>query len=492
MKEKSTLKDVANNYLTHTREEKGITLIALIVTIIVLIILAGVTLNIALDNDGIINKTKEAAKEYEKAQIEEQIELAIITSRMGSQGEIDKESLYNELTKITGANVIKGEGDAFPWQIKIKGYEYEITETGEIILKGETTQEPTEIAISQITIANNNIEIEKGKTAQIEITKEPNNTTEGVTYTSNNTEIATVNENGVVTGIGVGETTITIAGQKTTNVTATCTVKVTLEGIGATEVKENASQYYGALVENYTVQYNDEGGTKWRIFYSDGTNIYLIADDYISSNYAPDAPSGSGIYVNSTYGLSFDNVINDYTGASNIESSIGNKWLGKFMAKYPESENSNIKAVAYMLDTSIWNSHYKNDYAEYVIGGPTIEMFSESYKDTHPTNYIECEVTSSNGYQVRWKGGSYADFISGLTQDDYKSIYIKSDNSKANGMWLASPSAYVSDYVMRADYDGYVYLDYYNNDSGFRPLVCLKSEVHLKESTTAGNYIMVK
>lgn len=34
MKEKSTLKDVANNYLTHTVREKGITLIALIVTVL--------------------------------------------------------------------------------------------------------------------------------------------------------------------------------------------------------------------------------------------------------------------------------------------------------------------------------------------------------------------------------------------------------------------------------------------------------------------------
>ena len=479
------------------REEKGITLIALIVTIIVLIILAGVTLNIALDNDGIINKTKEAAKEYEKAQIEEQIELAIITSRMGSQGEIDKESLYNELTKITGANVIKGEGDAFPWQIKIKGYEYEITETGEIILKGETTQEPTEIAISQIIIANNNIEIEKGKTAQIEITKEPNNTTEGVTYTSNNTEIATVNENGVVTGIGVGETTITIAGQKTTNVTATCTVKVTLEGIVATEVKEKASQYYGALVENYGVIYDDasDATNAWRIFYSDGTNIYLIADDYISSNYAPKKGNYS-INANGTYKLYFSNVINGYTGASNIESSIGNKWLGKFMAKYPTSTNPNMKAVAYMLDTDIWNTHYKNEYAEYVIGGPTLEMFCESYKDTHPNagEYIECEVTDSDsdGYYVRWNGGNYDTYISGLTKDDYKGIYIKSDYSKADAMWLASPTAHDSDNVVYAYCNGNVDGNYYYNYRGFRPLVCLKSEVHLKESTTAGNYIMVK
>ena len=54
------------------RKEKGITLVALVVTIIVLLILAGVTLNIVLDNDGIINKTKEGAEEYENAQKAEQ------------------------------------------------------------------------------------------------------------------------------------------------------------------------------------------------------------------------------------------------------------------------------------------------------------------------------------------------------------------------------------------------------------------------------------
>ena len=54
------------------REDKGITLVALVVTIIVLMILAGVTLNIVLDNDGIINKTKEGAEEYENAQKAEQ------------------------------------------------------------------------------------------------------------------------------------------------------------------------------------------------------------------------------------------------------------------------------------------------------------------------------------------------------------------------------------------------------------------------------------
>ena len=54
------------------RKEKGITLVALVITIIVLLILAGVTLNIVLDQDGIIGKAKQAAEEYDNAQKAEQ------------------------------------------------------------------------------------------------------------------------------------------------------------------------------------------------------------------------------------------------------------------------------------------------------------------------------------------------------------------------------------------------------------------------------------
>lgn len=67
MKEKSTLKDVANNYLTHTKKEKGITLVALVVTIVVLLILAGVSISLVLDQNGIINKAKGARTEYQNA-----------------------------------------------------------------------------------------------------------------------------------------------------------------------------------------------------------------------------------------------------------------------------------------------------------------------------------------------------------------------------------------------------------------------------------------
>lgn len=47
------------------REQKGITLVALIITIVVLLILAGVTITSLGGNDSIINKSREAKEAYE-------------------------------------------------------------------------------------------------------------------------------------------------------------------------------------------------------------------------------------------------------------------------------------------------------------------------------------------------------------------------------------------------------------------------------------------
>ena len=59
------------------KEQKGITLIALIITIIVLIILAGVAINLTLGQNGLLNRTKEAREKYEIASAKEYIELKI-------------------------------------------------------------------------------------------------------------------------------------------------------------------------------------------------------------------------------------------------------------------------------------------------------------------------------------------------------------------------------------------------------------------------------
>lgn len=51
--------------------QKGITLVALVITIIVLIILAGVSIALLIDQDGIITKAKNGKQNYQIAANEE-------------------------------------------------------------------------------------------------------------------------------------------------------------------------------------------------------------------------------------------------------------------------------------------------------------------------------------------------------------------------------------------------------------------------------------
>ena len=57
------------------KQEKGITLIALVVTIVVLLILAGVSISLVLNNNGVISKAKEARNQYAEAQTNDEKQL---------------------------------------------------------------------------------------------------------------------------------------------------------------------------------------------------------------------------------------------------------------------------------------------------------------------------------------------------------------------------------------------------------------------------------
>ena len=57
------------------KQEKGITLIALVVTIVVLLILAGVSISLVLNNNGVISKAKDAKNQYAEAQTNDERQL---------------------------------------------------------------------------------------------------------------------------------------------------------------------------------------------------------------------------------------------------------------------------------------------------------------------------------------------------------------------------------------------------------------------------------
>ena len=65
-----------NNYLSKQEfKERGVTIMSLVITIIVLLILAGITIKLALDDNGIIKQSKLASEKYQNKALQEQFAL---------------------------------------------------------------------------------------------------------------------------------------------------------------------------------------------------------------------------------------------------------------------------------------------------------------------------------------------------------------------------------------------------------------------------------
>ncbi len=90
------------------KDTKGITLIALVVTIIVLLILAGISIMMLTGQNSLINQAKKAKEETVIGQEKEQIALAYngaVTDKLG--GEVEKEDLQKHLDIVAGAGKTK-------------------------------------------------------------------------------------------------------------------------------------------------------------------------------------------------------------------------------------------------------------------------------------------------------------------------------------------------------------------------------------------------
>ena len=83
------------------KNAKGITLIALVITIIVLLILAGVSIAMLTGDNGIITQANNAKVANEKATAKEKVEMEVGGSR-GTDGKLDYELLKDNLKNVQG------------------------------------------------------------------------------------------------------------------------------------------------------------------------------------------------------------------------------------------------------------------------------------------------------------------------------------------------------------------------------------------------------
>lgn len=126
-------------------KNNGITLIALVITIIILLILAGVTIATLTGENGILTRATEAREQTEKKSLKEEIQLAVESDNIGNQVD-GNGNLEEELNKINGATISKIAEDTY--YVERDGHSYTVYEDGTVeegkvdIWDGEKVEKP--------------------------------------------------------------------------------------------------------------------------------------------------------------------------------------------------------------------------------------------------------------------------------------------------------------------------------------------------------------
>ena len=115
------------------KKQEGITLIALVVTIIVLLILAGISISMLAGDNSIIEQATTAKTKTEQASEIEQIALAILTEQTNNLGSASTESGLQEALDSNGTNAIAAvEGSGYRIKFNNTEREYVIDTSGNV------------------------------------------------------------------------------------------------------------------------------------------------------------------------------------------------------------------------------------------------------------------------------------------------------------------------------------------------------------------------
>ena len=114
--------------------QKGITLIALVITIIVLLILAGVSIAMLTGQNGILTQAQNSKTVTENKSAEEKVKLAVMGAR-ADDGTLTVGKLRTELANYGGTV----EGDTFPVTATVDGKSFTVDANGNVTSTGSST-----------------------------------------------------------------------------------------------------------------------------------------------------------------------------------------------------------------------------------------------------------------------------------------------------------------------------------------------------------------
>ena len=308
------------------KENKGITLIALVITIIVLLILAGVTIATLTGDNGILKKSGDAKTQTEQAKEDENLKIAIAGS-YGTDGKLNlkdlKENLKNQGISYTNSN-------EFPLEVTVNGEKKKIDANGNIIGSIQSLKTKGTVFNDTTTLEDtygNQVTIPKGfKIASDSATEVTGGIViEDATYTK------TIGSQFVWIPVGTGENAIKKANKET--------VEIELGRYDFTKNSDGTittSEYSGSNTEDTTASHNS-------------SRENAIAKDI--EKFKTSANSNHGYYI----GRYEAGVVDYNSSVSTSNSNNETNWTGY--------TGDNIKLVC-KKEQQVWNYVTQNKASE--------------------------------------------------------------------------------------------------------------------------------
>ena len=317
-------------------KEKGITLIALVITIIIMLILAGVIISSVTSNKGILSRAKDSREVYDESKAEEQVRL-----------------LMNEYAMASAEAGTKGETLTLEDYLKEKKADGTITEY-EVKSDGS----------SRITIGDKTININKDLSVADNTNKggESSSTTGGITYTDSDNKTQTLTKD---TAAGTKIGTTTVDGQSLD------WYLFDVSDDGKTAYLVSTPTYW---VPDTTKEVRGAWAPKLVSAEDDNTNAMRQAIQKLS-NGTDSYSSGSVTYKPS------DNTLNYY-------KNVNSQWSAKRGSTAFANMNENEQAACYLADGDIF-AGIKNQVnnadgnlkgkIQTLVGGASAEQWCKAY-----------------------------------------------------------------------------------------------------------------
>ena len=490
------------------KSNTGITLITLVITIVVLTILAGVSINTVVGDDGIIQKAKEKAEATRRASAEEEMNRLVLEYQLASNDETLESFLQEKVTEGRIDGVTDNGDGTITITKKVEGKDYTIT-VKKPVAPTPSVKVGAIRVVSDSTGAGSSLgeaSTRKGTTSYIMI----ESTISGGTTTVSPQVPYAVTENGTykftVTGTVNGttytkEVSVTVNQFKNSilediNIKIGDSVNYTYDSAGSYSL----SSTYSGYSSNQTIAQTT--GLKWRILNIDEANGTV---DLISEN-----PTGTNVYFEGALG--YNN--GPYLMNEICKSQYSNKTLGVEarninlldMEKHLTeagiaARNAYTNAVKYgTTKTYTSNTKYPSLYANQKGAGPNVSTISQPditkgndpFDESKKIATTEPTTDGSKGQATKGLTITQTKYEIEINSTNYGEAYKVLNNSTP--YWVSARYVYTNSNVAvfgmyDADMNLGGYNMFYSNKDGYdyddrlRPVVSLPSSLLTGEQT---------